>query len=99
MPPRNCRISVTDARGIRHSVDVQAESLFEAAVLGIRALREAEWFNGMIGGSTRLEIEVHSPITRHTLTLLQLERWLDGATPSPNERVKKDRLKRLLATG
>jgi hypothetical protein len=52
-----------------------------------------------IGAATKLEVEVREPITRHTLTLLQIQRWLDGATPSPNERVKKDRLRALLTDG
>lgn len=37
------------------------------------------------------------PVTKHVVTLTQTQRWLDGATQSPNERVKKDRLKRLLS--
>src|SRR5262245_46990575 len=37
---RACRVSFTDVRGIRHSADVEAESLYEAAVLGIRRLNQ-----------------------------------------------------------
>jgi hypothetical protein len=31
-----CLVTVTDVRGIRHTVEVQAESLFEAAALEVR---------------------------------------------------------------
>ena len=50
------------------------------------------------GGVTRakIEVEVRDPATKHTVTLQQIERWLSGATISPNERVKKDRLKAML---
>lgn len=44
----------------------------------------------------KLEVDVREPATKHTITLLQIERWLSGATISPNERVKKDRLRAML---
>jgi hypothetical protein len=94
---RTCRVTFVDGRGVRHGVDVQAESLFEAAILGLQILRRDTWVE-QIGPSTRLEVEVREPVTRHVVTLLQVQRWLDGATPSPNERVRKDRLKQILAT-
>lgn len=93
---RTCRVSFTDARGIRHSAEVQAETLFEGAVLGLQVLRRDGWIQGPIGASTRLEIEVREPVTCHAVTLLQVQRWLAGATSSPNERVRKQRLATLL---
>ena len=33
VPLRICAVSFADVRGIRHTVEVQAESLFEAAIL------------------------------------------------------------------
>lgn len=81
---------------MRHRPKVAAESLFEAAALAIQILRRDGWVTDAIGAGTRLEVEVREPATKHTVTLLQIERWLDGATPSPNERVRKDRLRALL---
>src|SRR5690349_18838339 len=52
---------------------------------------------GQLDGTTRIQVEVREPVTKHVVTVMQIQRWLDGATQSPNERVKKDRLKRLLA--
>jgi len=92
---RTCRVSVIDSRGVEHAVEVVADSLFEAAALALQVLRNDGWTEP-IGGSTRIQVEVREPITRHAVTLMQIQRWLDGATQSPNERVKKDRLKRLL---
>ena len=40
VPVRTCTVTFTDDRGSRHSVDIFADSLFEAAVLGIKLLRE-----------------------------------------------------------
>ena len=40
VPARACTVSYTGPDGIRHSVNVQAETLYEAVVLAIRAFRE-----------------------------------------------------------
>jgi hypothetical protein len=43
---RTCRVSFQDAEGIAHSVEVTAQSTFEAAALAIKAFRGAEWIEG-----------------------------------------------------
>ena len=96
MALRTCRVSFTDSRGVIHGVEVAAESLFEAAVLGLQILKKDGWSAEIVPAS-RLEVEVREPATKHTVTPLQIERWVNGATFSPNEKVKRDRLKELLA--
>ena len=95
MAPAVCSVSFKDERGIRHTVEVEAESLFEAAILAVRAFRKAEWIKD-VGPAMPLEIEVRAPVTKHTITLIQVQRWLDGSVNSPNEMVKKAKLKELL---
>jgi len=97
MPLQTCSVTLTDARGIRHTVDVTAESLFEAAGLGLAALKKDGWTDP-IAPATKLEVEVRHPAVRHSVSVLQIQRWLQGATISPNERVTKDRLTRLLSS-
>jgi hypothetical protein len=82
-------------RGIRHTVEVEAESLYEAAVLGIRRLNQDAWMD-RIGPSTQLDIEIREPTTKHSLTVQQVERWLAGATTNPTEATRKAKLKMLL---
>jgi hypothetical protein len=95
VPRSVCSVSFKDERGIRHTVEVEAESLFEAAILAVRAFRKAEWITN-VGPAMPLDIEVRAPVTRHTITLIQVQRWLDGSVNSPNEMVKKAKLKELL---
>ena len=95
MPVRVCRVSFTDHRGVCHSVEVEAESLHEAAVLGIPRLNQDPWLE-KIGPATLLEIEVREPSTTHAISLQQVERWLAGATTNPNEATKKAKLKMML---
>lgn len=97
MAEQHCRVSFTDARGVRHSVDVTADSLFEAAVRGIKALRSGEW-NDPPGRAALLEIEISNPSVRHTVSLEHVARWLNGASSSPRESMKKIALRKLLAS-
>jgi hypothetical protein len=45
-----------------------------------------------------LDIEVREPAARHAITMMQVQRWLEAASTSPNEGVKKAKLKDLLAS-
>jgi hypothetical protein len=54
-----------------------------------------DWFQDGIGAATKIEVAVREPATIHTVTLQQIERWLSGATISPIERVRKERLRAL----
>jgi hypothetical protein len=45
----------------------------------------------------KIDVQVREPATTHTVTLTQIQAWISGATPSPAERVRKDRLRAILA--
>lgn len=87
-----CVVSYLDVSGIRHSVEVEAESLYEAAALAVKAFKEHDCEPGAMAN---LEVEIRK-IIRHTLTVRRLYDWLNGACRSPNEKVAKERLKELV---
>jgi hypothetical protein len=93
---RTCTVSFTGPSGIRHSVKVTAESIYEAAALGVSALKGDGWADAIAPG-TELEIQVREPATCHRITVHQIRRWCDGVAVSPDETLKKRRLKQLLA--
>jgi hypothetical protein len=95
VPLRTCAVSFVDIRGIRHVAEVQAESLYEAAILGMQLLKADPWVEH-VGPATVFDVEVREPAARHAITLQQIQRWLDGASVSPSEGVKKAKLKNLL---
>ena len=95
MALRRCSVGFKDVRGITHSVHVEAESLYEAAVLGIKRLSEDPWTE-RIGATTQLEIDVPDTGSRHVVSMRQIERWLAGAAASPVEATKKAKLKLML---
>jgi hypothetical protein len=94
---RACVVSFTGVSGIRHSVEVTAESLYEAAVLAVTRFRQDIWGEAISSG-TKLDIEIRDAATTHSITLQQVERWL--ASPgSPYEASRKARLKLMLVQG
>jgi hypothetical protein len=88
-------VSFVGPRGVRHAIEVNSESLYEAAILGVSLLRQDGWADP-IGQGTSLEIQVREPTTTHTVTVAQLQRWVDGVAISPDETLKKRKLKALL---
>jgi len=95
MAARPCTVILTDPTGVRHSVDVTAESLFEAAALGLAAMNAEGWANTDAPAAT-LEISVVQPVVKHAVSVQQVVRWLEGVTTSPKEAAKKKHLKGLL---
>ena len=59
-----------------------AESLYEAAILGVSLLRQDAWADAIAPG-TPLEIQVREPATTHIVTVAQLRRWVDGVAVRP----------------
>jgi hypothetical protein len=78
-------------------VELTADSLFEAAAMGLKALRDGEW-NEPPTQSTLLEVEVRNPGVKHTVSVQQLSRWLNGASGSPRESMKKIALRKMLTS-
>ena len=92
-----CRVSFRDLEGMVHSTEVQAETMYEAAVLALKALKRSDWIE-LIGPATRIVIKVNKPPVEHFLMFAQLTHWLNDGAITPAERVRKKRLKELLAS-
>lgn len=91
---RTCTVSFTGYSGTQHSVNVTADSLYEAALLGVRAICE-QW-GETPALSASIVIEVRSPSVTHQVCLRQIRQWVERTAASPKERITKDRLKVLL---
>jgi len=87
-----CFVSYLDLSGIRHQVEVEAGSLYEAAALAVRAFRDHDCEPGPL---SQLEIEIRTSVT-HTLTVKKLREWLNGGAKTPRDVVMKDRLRELM---
>src|SRR5258706_8823786 len=84
VPARACTVSFTGPDGIRHSVNVQAETLYEAVVLAIRAFREHECAPG---AGSQLEVEARSPGVTHIVSIAKVQEWLASSAKSPSDKI------------
>ena len=79
---------------------MKAETLYEAAAVGLARLKKDGWIEGL-GPGTRLEIQVSAiqvsaPGSHHVLSVRQVERWINSVNASPGETLKKAKLRQLL---
>ena len=98
MAVRACTVTFQDGRGIRHSVDVEAESLYEAVVFALRRFREDAW-SEQVAPATVLDVDIREPAVRHSISLQQVERWLARTSANPSEAARKAKLKMILVQG
>jgi len=96
MAVRTCLVSVCDVQGVEHTVEVTAETLFEAVALGLRIFRENAWVGEIGNGLTAVQIAVKQPEIRHTVLLRDFDRWLSLGGGSPAEVSLKHRVRKLL---
>jgi hypothetical protein len=82
---KTCTVSFSDPEGVRHSVEVGAETLYEAAVLALKSFREHDCGPGP---AAHLAVEVKSPSVTHTVVTRSIEEWPNGGAKSPKEALK-----------
>lgn len=87
-----CTVSYVDTEGLRHTVEVEAESLYEAAVLALKVFKQHGCEPGAL---STLEVEIQTAI-KHTVTPKKIHSWLNGGARTPKEAANKERLRALL---
>ena len=92
---RACVVSFAGERGVRHSVEVTAGTLYEAAAQALAIFKQSDWVDS-VGPSTELRVTVRQPETTHHVTPNQIRRWCDGVAVSPDEVLKRHRVKMLI---
>ncbi len=96
MAVRSCKVSCRDAQGVEHSVDVTAESLFEAVAQAWRIFGENEWNADGGRPPSLFVVRVKQPEIEHKVRAQDFENWLAAATKSPAEMALKERLRKVL---
>jgi hypothetical protein len=81
---------------MEHTVEVTADSLYEAVAQGLRAFRDAEWAADIGRGQTKIQVLVKQTEIEHTARVQDFERWLVSTPRSPAEMVLKSRFRKLL---
>ena len=96
--PRACQVTFQDLDGIRHTVQVEADSVYEAACLAMRALKKAGFVDQQPGPASKFEVQVREAVVTHEVTVGQVQRWLALGSSNPNEEAKRKRLREVFTT-
>jgi hypothetical protein len=92
---RTCRVSFVDGKGTRHTAEVVADSLFEAALSGLKAISEGWGEEPDLG--TAISVSIVPP--EHIVTLRQIRTWIEKGSGTPKDMALRHRLKDLLPAG
>jgi len=91
-----CRVSFTDIEGIPHSVEVQAESLYEAVALAVAEFR-TDNLTSEPGPMTEFTIAIQRPAVEHHIKLGQVLNWAQHTMKEgPAGIIKRERVRALL---
>jgi hypothetical protein len=93
---KSCNVSWEDEHGHRHSLEVTAESLYEAVAQALAAFRSDGWL-GEIGRGQTMTVCVQQPAIEHQVRIAEFENWLGTSGKSPAEMSLKVRLRSILA--
>jgi len=81
---------------LKHSVDVTAESLFEAVAQEWRIFGENEWNADGRRPPSVFVVRVKQPEIEHKVRAQDFENWLAAPAKSPAEMALKNRLRKVL---
>jgi len=96
MALRTCRVTCRDIDGVKHTVEVSAESLYEAVARGLAAFRSADCAGEIGHGQTTITVAVMQLEVEHKVRMRDFEAWLESNGRSPAEMALKYRLRELL---
>jgi hypothetical protein len=96
MPVRSCKVTVQDMDGVSHTVEVTAETLYEAVALGMAAIRTDEWVTGIATGLNPVKIRVANPTVEHEVKLGDFTKWLERSSGAPRDIMHRKRIRSIL---
>ncbi len=92
-----CRVSFTDGEKTEHSVEVEADSLYEAVALAVAEFREDPLISVYPSAMTELIVAVLRNPTEHRIRLSQVSKWAEHTTKDgPTGITKRQRVRTLL---
>lgn len=99
---KTCRVSCRDLDGVEHSVEVIAESLYEAVARGLRAFHASPWVGEIGEGLTAIMVEIREPAVPqkadviHHVRMKDFQDWLSRRGTTPAQVIAKDRVREIL---
>ena len=93
---RTCTVAVKDVRDVEHSVEVTAETLYEAIATALAALQQDNWVGEIGQGFTSVAVLVQQSPVKHEIKMKDFVSWLGRQGRSPAEVVLKQKLEKIL---
>jgi hypothetical protein len=93
---RTCTVAVKDVRDVEHSIEVTAETLYEAIATGLAALQQDNWVGEIGQGFATVTVLVQQPPVKHEVKMKDFVSWLGRQGRSPAEVMLKQKLEKIL---
>jgi hypothetical protein len=98
MAVRTCKVSCRDPQGVEHTVEVSAQSVFEAVAQALRVFREYEWCDtDLRGNAASVLVKITPPAVAHRVHLRDFANWLESVEKSLAEMMLKKQLRDILS--
>src|SRR5260370_7650023 len=91
-----CIVRLKDCHNTEHSVEVYAESLYEAVLRGLSRLQDVGWESSGDETIKRVEVEIHQEPTRHIVDVPKLLKWVQEDSTYPAQQTRKVKLRKLI---
>ncbi|PYX45123.1 MAG: hypothetical protein DMG79_19895, partial [Acidobacteria bacterium] len=85
-----------DIQDVEHSIEVTAETLFEAIATALAALQRDNWVGDIGEGLTTVSVLVQQPPVKHEVKMKDFLSWLRRQGRSPAEVILKQKLEKIL---
>ena len=93
---RTCTVAIKDLRDVEHSIEVTAETLYEAIATALAALQQDNWVGEIGQGFTTVSVLVQQPPVKHEVRMKDFLSWLGRQGRSPAEVMLKQKLEKIL---
>jgi hypothetical protein len=96
MALRSCRVCVTDLKGVRHTADVTASTLYEAVAQGLAAVHGNDWVAHLPEDLNTVEVSVTEVDVTHAVRFRDFKNWIDRTGGSPRDVAQRGRVREIL---
>lgn len=74
---RTCTVAVKDLQGVEHSIEVTAETLYEAIATALAALQQDNWVGEIGQGFSTVNVVVQQAPIKHEVKMKDFVSWLN----------------------
>jgi hypothetical protein len=93
---RTCSVSCKDLQDVQHTVEVTAETLYEAVAKALVIFRQNDWVADIGTGMTAVTVVVKEPTVLHQVLMKDFAQCLKRNGRSPAETASRSALRQQL---